>query len=56
MAQHISWSQGRSTSLLISKSILQTSTLVWTVTDTKEGNTSYTIVNPHNFKLIFTQE
>jgi len=30
MAQHISWSQGHSTSLLISKSSLWTSTLVWT--------------------------
>ena len=34
MAQHISWSQGYSTSLLISESILQTSTLVWTAPDT----------------------
>ena len=33
MAQHISWNQGCSTSLLISESILQTSTLVWTVPD-----------------------
>ena len=33
-AQHISWSQGRSTSPLISKSILWTSTLVWTTPDT----------------------
>ena len=33
MAQHISWSQGRSTSPLISESILQTSTLVWTTPD-----------------------
>ena len=32
-AQHISWSQGRSTSPLISKSILQTSTQVWTMPD-----------------------
>jgi len=32
-AQHISWSQGRSTSPLISKSILWTSTLVWTMFD-----------------------
>ena len=30
MAQHISWSQGHFTSLLISESILQTSTPVWT--------------------------
>ena len=33
MAQHISWSQGCSTSPLISKSILRTSTLVWTTSD-----------------------
>jgi len=33
MAQHISWSQGCSTSLFISKSILQTSTPVWTMSD-----------------------
>ena len=33
-AQHISWSQGRSTSPLISESILQTSTLAWTMPDT----------------------
>ena len=33
MAQHISWSQGCSTSLLISESISQTSTPVWTVPD-----------------------
>ena len=33
MVQHISWSQGRSTSLHNSESILQTSTLVWTVPD-----------------------
>ena len=32
-AQHISWSQGHSTSSLISESIVQTSTLVWTVPD-----------------------
>ena len=31
--QHISWSQGHSTSSLISESILQTSTLVWTTLD-----------------------
>ena len=36
MAQHISWSQGHSTSLLISKSILRTFTLVWTVPDILE--------------------
>ena len=34
--QHISWSQGRSTCLLISKSILQTSTPVWTMPDSME--------------------
>ena len=33
MAQHISWSQGCSTSPLISKSILWTSTPVWTTPD-----------------------
>jgi len=33
MAQHISWSQGYSTSPLISESILRTSTLVWTTPD-----------------------
>jgi len=33
MAQHISWSQGHSTSPLISKSILQMSTPVWTAPD-----------------------
>ena len=33
IAQHISWSQGHSTSPLISESILQTSTLVWTTSD-----------------------
>jgi len=32
-AQHISWSQGHSISPHISKSILQTSTLVWTAPD-----------------------
>ena len=36
MAQHISWSQGHFTSLLISESILQTSILVWTVPDIYE--------------------
>ena len=33
IAQYISWSQGYSTSLLISEFILQTSILVWTVPD-----------------------
>ena len=33
MAQHISWSQGRSTSPLISEYILRTSTPVWTAPD-----------------------
>jgi len=33
MAQHISWSQDHFTSLYISKSILWTSTLVWTAPD-----------------------
>jgi len=33
IAQHISWSQGHSTSLLISEFILRTSTPVWTVPD-----------------------
>ena len=35
MAQHISWSQGYSTSPLISESILWTSTLVWTAPDNR---------------------
>ena len=47
-AQHISWSQGHSTSPLISKSILQTSTLVWTAPDIP---TQYTD-NPKNSTLV----
>ena len=38
MVQHISWSQGCSTSLLISKYILRTSTPVWTVPDIEIRN------------------
>jgi len=37
IVQHISWSQGHSTSLLISKSILRTSSPVWTASDTHTG-------------------
>jgi len=42
MAQHISWSQGHSTSPLISKSILWTSTPVWTTPD--KNNIYYRIL------------
>ena len=50
-AQHISWSQGRSTSPLISKSILWTSTPVWTAPDTMHRPTLISILCPYVYYL-----
>ena len=54
MAQHISWSQGRSTSPLISESILRTFTLVWTTPDTGTSSLVGDLLNLEINKCVFS--